>query len=236
MLGARACRLSAETGASSSASQSTRKGEGSVAKWSPTELMHRWKIMTLKMMMVIRVYAIKLQAQAVLGKENYFRVLADVRDQDHTTRAQSSTMTRIIGGYLVGTPLSRGQGPAKFSPDQCNHPSTTMKPRGNKNQQWFTCMQCQARWERNGLNHQGKDPNPQDLVGFGMYSHMTYAEVIRHHPRYCDWVLETMEQEADYQPLLGRFGTFLLLERHLQTPLSQDEMDAEGFDARNPEL
>ncbi len=122
MLGARACRLSAETGASSSANQSTRKGEGSVAKWSSTELMHRWKILTLKMMTVIRVYAIKMQAQAVLGRDNYLRVIADVRDQDHTTRAQTSSTMRIIGGYLVGTPLSRGKGLARLSPDQCNHP------------------------------------------------------------------------------------------------------------------
>ncbi|MCP3886716.1 MAG: hypothetical protein GY700_14840, partial [Propionibacteriaceae bacterium] len=98
-----------------------------MAKWSPTALLQRWKKLILKMMMVIRIYAIKLQAQNILGKDNYLRVIADVRDQDHTTRAQISSTTRIIGGQLVGTPLSRGKGPARLNPDQCHHPTASMK-------------------------------------------------------------------------------------------------------------
>ncbi len=59
-------------------------------------------------------------------------------------------------------------------------------------------------------------------MGFGTYAHMTYAEVTMHHPRYCDWVLETMEQDDNFCTALGRFGTFLLLQRQLQSELQQE--------------
>ena len=85
-----------------------------------------------------------------------------------------------------------------------------MKPRGNKNQKWFTCHQCQARWERSSVNP-GADTAPSDLMNFGVYATLTYEEVAQNRPSYCDWVQNTTEMESDVSPQLARFGHYLMM-------------------------
>ena len=95
-------------------------------------------------------------------------------------------------------------------PEQCHHPLASMKPRGNRNQKWWTCLQCQARLERKSIDHDA-EITPNDLMNFGTYATMTYEEVVIHHPVYCGWVTNTMELESEVSPQLARFAQYLIM-------------------------
>ena len=101
-----------------------------------------------------------------------------------------------------------------------------MKARGNRHQKWWTCMQCQARWERHEFN-QTAQGLPTDLMNFGAYATMTYEEVATQHPAYCQWALQTMSVEEDISPQLKRFALYLIA-REAEDRTVPMEHDPEG--------
>ncbi len=207
MLGARASRLSTSTSTDpASRSEQCRRG-ASAARLSATTLIARWKQIATKLMMILRLFAVKKSAQAVLGRSVYLRLMKDVQQHDDSSRSPEAPSV-VINGEVLGAPLARGHGVAKEHPTTCLHPSTMIRPRANARQRWFTCLQCLARWDRKPLEY-GGPAKETDYMRFGSHSDLTYAEVVQQFPRYCHWVTQTREVEVDSCPMLKRFADWL---------------------------
>ena len=172
-------------------------------------LIARWRAIKIKLMMVIRLFAIKKSAQAVLGRDTYLRILKDVQHQNEEDARPQDVPSRIVQGELLGAPLRRGTGAARLHPTQCDHPETSVKARANAKAKWFTCLQCQARWERKSLEPM-EITTEHDFLLFGCHKDKTYGEMRQHHPSYCKWVLRTTELETDTCPMLMRFASWLM--------------------------
>lgn len=68
--------------------------------------------------------------------------------------------------------------------------------------------------QRKGLNkiYQMTTPSGQDPVGFGEHSDLTYAELKVTQPRYCAWVIKTMQENPEHGLRLGRLGKWLKMD------------------------
>ena len=59
--------------------------------------------------------------------------------------------------------------------------------------------------------NQGTQTSPDDLMNFGAHATLTYEIVAQGYPSYCEWVLNTVEMEADVSPQLARFAHYLMM-------------------------
>ena len=69
-------------------------------------------------------------------------------------------MTIVINGKVVGKLLKSGTGRVMIDPAMCAHPTAMMKRRGNK-MKWWSCTQCQSRWERHTPGEVAPEGIPQ---------------------------------------------------------------------------
>ena len=116
---------------------------------SDDQLTARWRSLTIKLHLVIRVFTIKNMVKTLLGPQNYLRMCGNARRQAENPEAP--IVTRVIGGEIVGKPKEPGDGVVQIDPRLCQHPEQKMKPRGNRSDKWWTCESCQSRWERRSL-------------------------------------------------------------------------------------
>lgn len=65
--------------------------------------------------------------------------------------------------------------------------------------------------QKKGLNQVYRMTNPcaQDPVGFGEHSDLTYGELKNQYPKYCTWVVKTMNESPEHGLRLGRLGKWL---------------------------
>ena len=97
-------------------------------------------------------------------------------------------------------------------PELCQHNPNSIAGRGNKQQGWWTCLACGTRWERIPLDDYHKDQSIQgtDKVNFGQHCGRTYQEVYQDHPKYSNWVLETLEEGDACCEGMKRLGRYLM--------------------------
>ena len=88
MLGARACRLLENRSAGSRETPAAPRA----AQLSPEQREARWKIFVLKLLLVLRNYALKRASQAVLGEETYRRIF------QMTDRAENRLPKHLLRG------------------------------------------------------------------------------------------------------------------------------------------
>ena len=193
MLGARACRVLA---GASAAPQSSTNGpvHPKMAKLSPESRLARWKMIVIKLMLVLRNFWMKQISQEILGRDTYRRLFQQI---NRTERPQASDQIvhKVINGEIVGEELKTGTKTPTTEALMCQHPMKSMKARGNKNEKWWTCEACQMRWKRIPLQENTGPPLATDLVTFGTkYVGRTYREVFAD-KEYSDWILRTAETE-----------------------------------------
>eukprot|EP00971_Amphidinium_carterae_P139105 2756919-Amphidinium_carterae.1 len=76
-----------------------------------------------------------------------------------------------------------------------------IQPRGNKTQQWFTCLGCGSRWRR--TEHQAADPTPFDILPIGRHRNTQYKDIPQ---SYKDWAIQEYEEAKNgMHPALQRF-------------------------------
>ena len=135
MLGARACRIA--QGQSSSSNQETQPATTAPgAKLTTDQRLARWRIVVLKLFLVLDNFHLKKRTQAVLGKDAYLRIFHQVKDQENAPPPDLST---VINGENVGKQLSPGEGRVEMDPEQCPHPTDRMKRHGNRTSKWWIC-------------------------------------------------------------------------------------------------
>jgi hypothetical protein len=186
--------------------------------------------MTTKLMWVIRAFEYQKATQAVLGKAAYQRIF-----KEHGAKvAAANTPTlplRVIKGEVVGNPMTPGIGDSLVNPTMCTHPLDHMQTRGNKNQKWWTCLQCQSRWVRLPMvspNTKGV-PTDQEVVSFGRYVGYPHKDVLKD-KGYCNWIVMTAEAGDDPGNALMRMAQYIVKKeqqaarRNLRTT---GEMDVE---------
>ena len=188
--------------------------------------MARWKIVVLKLLLVLENFNLKKRTQAVLGKEVYLRIFHQVRDQDTAT---TQDVTKVINGEIVGKPMTPGEGRVEMDPEQCQHPTDRMKRAGNKAAKWWTCQQCQSRWTRMSLEDAVPTgiPRGSEILFFGKHVGKTFAHVFDNLPSYAQWVIRTAQEHGEEaQPQLLRLAKYLA-RRARQTELGQTQSDME---------
>ena len=112
MLGERACRIA--QGQSSSSNQESQPGTTTNdARLTTEQRLARWKILALKLFMVLDNFHLKKRTQAVLGKDAYLRIFHQVKDQ---VDAPPPQVSNVINGEIVGKPLSPGEGSVEVDP------------------------------------------------------------------------------------------------------------------------
>ena len=109
------------------------------------------------------------------------------------------------------------------TPQLCQHPYTSMKARGNRDQKWWTCVLCQSRWERMPMTIPTGYPTDDDPVTFGRHQGSTFLQIYQSHRDYAEWVLRTIESGDGTSPGLRRLGEYLVMKEAMQTNLSQPE-------------
>ena len=111
-------------------------------------------------------------------------------------------VNRVINGEIVGEQLKSGHKTPSTEAMMCQHPIESMKARGNKSEQWWTCIACQTRWKRLPLQENTGPPQETDLVTFGTkYVGRTYREVFADR-EYSEWILRTAES-GDHKMFSG---------------------------------
>ena len=128
MLGEWACRIVQGQRRSSNQETPLETTPGE-AKLTTDQRLARWKVLALKLLMVLDNFLLKKRTQAVLGRDAYFRILHQVRNQGDEPPPQVS---KVINGEIVGKPLSPGEGDAEVDPEQCQHPVERLKRHGNR--------------------------------------------------------------------------------------------------------
>ena len=169
--------------------------------------MARWRTLVIKLMVILRVHDMKNKAMNMLGRNAYLRVFNKISDQ----KQQDTKVNKVINREIVGKVLDKpAQGPIITDPSLCEHPYNKMKRHGNKTTKWWTCTECQTRFERKELEDL-KPAGPmrdQDLVLFGMHVGKTYLQIYNEQPSYAQWVMQTAES-GDSSPDLARLARYL---------------------------
>ena len=182
----------------------------STANLSESEREARWKIITLKLLWVLRNFTIKHCTQAVLGRDAYQRIFHRIKN---TAESSKGIVSRVINGEIVGKPLPRGKADdCRILPEMCPHEAKHMKGRGNKNTMWWTCANCQSRWERRTVDTTPATGPPTDteVLTFGKCVGQTYKQTATKNPDYCQWILQTADGDGDSCPQLKRFAQYLV--------------------------
>jgi hypothetical protein len=173
--------------------------------------IHKWKIFVTKIVWVFRHAISKHQTVAVLGKEAYLRVFQSIKAT--AAQAAAETVVRMIKGQIVGKmipPPSKkpiGQPEPRVSPDVCQHEIQFMKARGNckKNSTgkgvWWTCINCNTRWERRLLDEIPEGtPQDSEVLTFGKHAGQTFLTASIENPKHCEWVMGTVTDTHSDQP------------------------------------
>ena len=182
--------------------------------------------MVLKLFLVLDNFQLKKCTQAVLGKDAYLRIFHQVRDQEEAPQPQVSN---VINGEIVGKQLSPGEGRVEVDPEQCRHPLDRMKRHGNRTSKWWTCHQCQSRWERMTIEQAMPTgiPRGTETLLFGKHVGQTFAHVFDNLPSYAQWVIKTAQEHGDEaHPQLLRLAKYLS-RRVRQIELGQTQSDME---------
>ena len=211
MLGKRASRLVQETGGTLSASSQRGNQEREKTHYlDSTQRWGRWRSILLKLSWVIRVATIRESAILMLGKNVYKRLFAENTKAEK--RSKEMEVTKIIAGEVVGKKLDTpSAGTASVtSPELCQHPFESMKRRGNKSNQWWTCSACLTRWERRPLTdlYTSEVPVGTEIAAFGKYAGTTLGHIYETDPSYVQWALMTVETERDTSPGLKRAALY----------------------------
>lgn len=234
MLGQRASRICAGAPASSQPVRGS-SAVGAVEHLSPIVREAKWRQFALKLMLVLRSYVQKRALQAMLGKEVYARIFETTKKQEERMTADQHLVGdgRVINGEIVGRPLTAGGAKATVDPAICQHHSAAMKARANRSQKWWTCIDCQSRWDRRDMSiYEDQDPSASELILFGKYQGSEMASVRATDRNYCQWVLYTAEQENTKAcPHLLRFATYLTMMEQREAR-ETDQRYREAYEAR----
>jgi hypothetical protein len=207
-------------GNSTSSSQQPRAVQIQGPVLEPKQRLARWKVVTLKVLMVLETFALKNRTLAALGTDAYKRIFHRAREEDR----QSGTQTlqqRMINGELVGKPLKAGEGVPTVDPQMCNHPTSEMKRRGNKTK-WWTCNQCKSRWERIIPEFPQGIPTDRELMLSGIHAGKTFLHILETEHQYTHWVRLTAETNPEgAEPQIYRLAAYLA---------RKEQMSAEGYE------
>ena len=190
MLAQRACRLLGLGNSASSSQQPTVfQIRGPVLE--EKQRLARWKVVTLKLLLVLQAFALKNRTQAALGTDAYKRIFQRAREEDRQAGNQSPHH-RMINGELIGKPLKPGDGTPTVDPQMCNHPTAEMKRRGNK-AKWWTCQLCQSRWERIIPEIPTGFPTDDELMLIGQHAGKSFLHIWNFEHQYVHWIRLTAE-------------------------------------------
>jgi hypothetical protein len=177
-----------------------------------TTRLWRCRAVLLKMCLVLQT-----AAKFLLGETEYRRLFIESQMEVPKTVSKIHSQHHP-NGQLIGRQLAKGVGTkdqkkAQNDPAVCQHPSHALKARSNKTLKWWTCLQCQSRWERLDADEVGltmDEPDDMTVICFGKHKHSasTYLEVYDRDKGYCKWVKMTAET-GDASPQLRRFAIYL---------------------------
>ena len=219
MFGARAARI-----AQSSAANSSTPSAGSTRRRNAPEwLLHKWRQMAMKVFLVLNVFSLKNLALTVLGRDTYNRIFhrqRTIEEQATSSTQAARRVHRMISGEAVGRELpNKGKGTPLLDAAMCDHPAESMKRGANDNRRsgggmkWWTCERCKTRWERLPMSQiqppAGAVPKDSDVLTAGKYMGHTYQDVYTQDWEYCQWILQTSNQEQEI-PWINHFALYLL--------------------------
>ena len=226
-LGARAARLVGAAMQESAPAPSRQRRRPQKGPDSPDDpqVMHKWKQFAIKYLMILKAYMIKNQIKHALGLETYLRLFGEIRRRTEN-RAQPQ-ITRVIGNEIVGpVKLPPGKGQILVDPLMCRHPIEFMKPRGNKSSAWWTCLQCQTRWDRLSIASvvPGGIPRDNEIMTFGKHINRSFLKIWNTDPEYCQWTLRTVENEPTYTGniSLRRFAEYVVTKESEKATIGAD--------------
>ena len=197
----------------------------------------RWKCLVLKIQVLFQVLTVQDKAKQLLGETVYNRLLGPAKE------AQKGLPTvdyRHCMGELMGKPLTPSTAKkAAVDPVMCKHPTSHMRKRSNKKEckglNWFTCLQCNSRWERlkpSDLEDSGVPVpayNAEDLVTFGKHTGSTLLEVWIQDRQYCEWAMQTMEEDPSCSAGLKTLALFahdmMIAETYVADPAEDLKME-----------
>jgi len=205
------------------------------AQLTIAQRLAKWTILFIKAMWVVDVYEKQQKAKLALGEDAYKRIFHDIKTMDAKRQSElnDKVVTTIINGEVVGRPLKPGDGQVTVSPALCVHPTSHMKRRGNKTK-WWTCTQCQSRWERLAMGDLTPEgvPTRTELRLQGQHQGMTFAQIFEEEKGYCRWVLLTVEQgEETHNQSLLRLAAYIQRREAeesggwLDTPIMDSDLD-----------
>ena len=204
-----------------------------------------WKSLVIKLGLVIQYLMHQTKVQQLLGLP-VFNALFNVQVPHMSISTPPLTKFRFLKGQVVGKQLPPGEGAkdkkkAHMDPAMCTHPETSMMPRGNRLNKWWTCEKCLSRWQRLTqveVTNVGEEVHHQDLMTFGMYCGDTYQSVAMNHHDYCTWAMKTIAEDPRPSGGLRRFVNYLeelalnetweadaFYDQELQNSLLTDDMD-----------
>ena len=141
MLGRRAQQVSARQKPTTS---TTKASIQNTEKMSSHERLSLWRAMVLRLFAILEYTMVESMTIAKLGTP-VFKTLFPRLDDVKPSQASSSM---ALGNEAKGRMLKPAKGTALTDPKKCTHPDTLLKRRGNSKGKWWTCGQCNARWER----------------------------------------------------------------------------------------
>ena len=231
MLGQRACRVMNMLSGNSRDQARSSSSPASTAKLTESERNARWKIVTIKLLWVLRNFMMKNCTQAVLGREAYQRIFHRIKSSAEASRG---IVNRVINGEIVGKALSSNaslDAPVINLPEMCQHESKYMKGRGDKKSMWWTCISCQSRWERRPLDTipMTGPTTDKEVLTFGKCVGQTYLQTATKNQDYCQWILQTADGDGDTSPQLKRFAQYLVMRERTAAdrPTARQETDSE---------
>jgi hypothetical protein len=177
---------------------------------SEPQRLARWKIFTLKLLWVLDAFGRKRRTQAALGEDSYRRIFQEARNKEEKEQQQSRPITNVINWEIVGKLLKPGEGEVLIDPTMCAHPTPSMKRRGNKTK-WWTCTQCQSRWERRSMEDQIPEGSPQgsEMMLQGTSMGQTFSDIYENNRTYCQWALLTAgEGMQEATPQVHRLAAY----------------------------
>ena len=139
----------------------------------------------------------------------------------------------MVDGELVGKPLPQADTKmAEIDPAMCQHPTTAMKARGNRDSKWWTCLQCNSRWERIPITERQGIPSSKETVTFGKYAGYAMGAIYANDKPYCEWALRTIEsgdqpKTQGIRRLAEYIATREAMEAGGQQPEEEEEADWE---------
>ena len=230
MLATRACRLLG-LGDRATSSQQPRAVQIQGPLLEPKQRLARWKVVTLKLLLVLETFALKNRAQAALGVDAYRRIFQRAREEDRLQDTQPA-FQRMINGEIVGKPLTPGTGVPTVDPQVCNHPTAEMKRRGNK-VKWWTCHLCKSRWERHLPVIPTGVPTDREIMTNGPHAGKSFHHIWENEHQYNHWVRLTADTHPEgMDPALYRLAAYLARKEQVSAGLSPlPESDAESVES-----